>query len=351
MHDDEESALRDESAARDSTRRSFSPDEMLTCEACLRANPPTRTSCLYCGGALPLTEAGASLQRPTLRHLENWERGYNTVLVPGQGAHPAEESLREIAGLLRLQLLDLKRLLETNEPLPLCRPATLDEAALIERRLSQLGLAALTIADADLEKESAPTRRLRAAELTAEALIVHPTGGGPAQSLSWTELLLLVSGRLMVRRLSIEERKARGRRSDAEQEIVDARETYADEAVLDIFTSARETNSWRIAAGHFDFSCLGESKGLIATENFNALTSLVRSHAPQAVYDDSYDRVRRVLAVVWRPEQSVESRGWRRALPGRYSTEELTTSDNEAQLTRYALLRLYLHLRHPGMLR
>src|SRR5580765_7118103 len=36
--------------------RSFTPAEMITCDSCLRANPPTRQTCLYCGERLPATE-------------------------------------------------------------------------------------------------------------------------------------------------------------------------------------------------------------------------------------------------------------------------------------------------------
>jgi hypothetical protein len=68
----------------------------------------------------------------------------------------------------------------------------------------------------------------------------------------------------------------------------------------------------------------------------------MRARATAATYDDSFARVRHALAFIWKPEQHVESRGLKRERPGKYSTETLTTSDNEAQFTRYALLRHYL---------
>jgi hypothetical protein len=63
------------------------------------------------------------------------------------------------------------------------------------------------------------------------------------------------------------------------------------------------------------------------------------------VYDDSYARVRQSLGVVWPLERQTESRGWRRGSIGRYSTEVVTTSDNERQFTRYSRLRHHLNSR------
>src|SRR5947209_2187413 len=63
--------------------RGFAPDQMVTCEECLRANPPTRATCLYCAAPLPRTQENAALLRPTLRRLEKWERGFNVILLTG----------------------------------------------------------------------------------------------------------------------------------------------------------------------------------------------------------------------------------------------------------------------------
>jgi hypothetical protein len=318
----------------------FASEEMLKCEACQRANAPTRSSCLYCGAALPQTEASAALQRPALRPLEKWERGYNTVVAPRQSELIGEDALTELASLLRLDRAELRRILSSEEVLPVCRAATAEEASLVERKLKALGLRRVwTVADEDLRTEELTPKRVRAIELTEEALVLHPTGGGAPGSLKWDEVLLFIVGRLMVRRVSIEER--RGSRRREEQEILSASETHEDEAVLDIYSA--ETG-WRIAAAHFDFSCLGERKGLVAARNFPALVHELRKLAPRAGYDDSYRSVRGALSLVWKPEQSVEARGLKRERPGKYSTETMTTSGNEAQLTRYSLLRLYLRL-------
>jgi hypothetical protein len=269
--------------------------------------------------------------------LEKWERGYNTILAPHQAGHVNEESLMEIAGLLRLDASDLKRILEINEALPLCRAATFDEASLIERRLGALGLRALTVSDEDLREQVLTPKRIRAAELTPATLVLHPTGGGEVRSLSWSDVVLLLTGRLMVHKVASAERQGRWM-GGSQPELASASETYADEAVLDIYSA---DDGWRIAANHFDFSCVGQQKSLMATENFRTLASILRARASLATYDDSFTRVRQALACVWKPDQNVEVRGLKRERPGKYSTETLTTSDNEAQFTRYALLRYY----------
>jgi hypothetical protein len=59
--------------------------------------------------------------------------------------------------------------------------------------------------------------------------------------------------------------------------------------------------------------------------------------------------VRHALGAVWTLEQRTEAQGWRRERPGRYSTEAVTTSDNESQFTRYSRLRYYLKQRDAGI--
>ena len=336
--DDEEIPLIDDAEPLRSEPRGFAPEQMVTCEVCLRANPPTRTSCLYCAAQLRATEASAALQKPTLRKLEKWEQGFNTIFLPGKAAQLTQESLAAASELLRLSLDELKRIVEMNLPLPLARAASSDESSLIESKLAELGVPTMVVVDSDLMTEEALQKRARAFELTESALVAYPAAGsGEAWQVAWEEIRLLVSGRLYVRQVEVEERK--GRKS--EKEIVDARELSADEVVLDIYASGRD-GGWRITAGNFDFSCLKERKGLVASQNFSTLVAILRERASGAIYDDSYLRVRHALGVVWPLEQQTEARGWRRERPGRVNTEAITRSDNEMQFTRYSRLRHYL---------
>ena len=337
MSNDDEDVSREPIEAPENLQRGFALEQMVTCEECLRANPPTRTTCLYCSAALPETEASAELRRPTLRRLEKWERGFNVVLLPCEASDSLETTWTEISGLLRLQEEELKSILAAREPLPLARASTLKEAALVEDRLKSFGLKLIVVPDEDLAVDEKIPKRLRALRFKQDSLVAYPTSGAEASSLRWDEITLLVTGRLFVRRIVVEERRAR---RSAENEIRDAREFMSDEAVLDIYHKDSMA-CLRISANNFDFSCLGATKSLIAAENFARTVETFRARASRARLDETYNRVRNALAPVWPMDQQTESLGLRREI-GKLSTEEATTSSNETQFTRYSRLRRYL---------
>ena len=122
----------------------FSPQQMIRCDECLRANPPTRVHCLYCGESLPLNDAAAAPARPSLRPLESWEPGFNLVVLRSTETAAAPEMSQHVASLLRLEPSVVQRVLTPNLNLPLARIATLEEAALIEQRLADVGLKTIT---------------------------------------------------------------------------------------------------------------------------------------------------------------------------------------------------------------
>jgi hypothetical protein len=325
--------------------RGFAPEQMVPCTVCLRANPPTRATCLYCAAPLPATTANVELRRPTLRQLEKWEQGFNVILLPEENNFIDEESLLKVSELLRLSVEDFKRISKAGVALPLARAATIEEATLIEQQLKAHGIKeVLVLADEALGGERDFSKRVRALEFSENELLLFPRGGGEVLRCAWREVALMVAGRHYVRQIEVEERKGRG----AENEMLDAREMSADEALLDLYTT-RDGSGWRIGANNFDFSCLGNEKRLLATENFALLIETLRTRATEAEYDDTYRSVRHALKAVWMLEQTTASQGLRRgSRPGRYNTEAVTTSDNETQFTRYSRLRHYLKLRGTG---
>jgi hypothetical protein len=337
LKDNENIPVLDDLPLQSTEPRGFSPADMVRCEECLRANPPTRLECLYCGKALPVTEATSNLARPSLRPLETWEQGYNNILVHSPRAEIADESIDEIANLLRLESEDAKRILAAVKPLPLARTATAKEAELIEQRLRNLGLETVIVLDRDLD---AAPRNVRALDLRESDFIAYRTGGAEVMQIPWSDVSLLMAARLLTKQFEIKERKTRR----AENEILDTIETTMDEAVVDVYTSG---HSLRISANSFDFSCLGERKSLLAKENFQALVEVLRERAPQAEYDDSYDHVRRMLEPVWPFERQTQSAGWRRQWPGKFSTGEIIKSSTESQFTRYSRLVQYLRSHSP----
>jgi hypothetical protein len=223
--------------------------------------------------------------------------------------------------------------------LPLARPATLDEALLIERKLRDIGLETVIVSDADLALERAPPQRVRALEFLETEVIAYHLASAGTTRISWSEVTLVVMARLFLRQVEIRERKSRR----AENEILDATEVTTDEAVVDLYTE-KQDGGWRIAANSFDFSCLASRKTLLAVENFSTLLRVIRERVPQAEFDDSYLPMRHALEPVWPSDRQTEARGWRRDRPGKYSTGEVIVSNNESQFTRYSRLCHYLKL-------
>ncbi len=313
----------------------FAPEEMVRCESCLRANPPTRIECLYCATPLPLSVEAAAQARPLLRPLEKWEQGQNCILLTSPEAGLTEEAVAEATGLLRLGVLDLGKILQAGRPLPLVRTASGEEAALIQQRMTRLGLETVIVSDEALGLES-PVRRLRTMNFSDTELVFFPSNG-PAETTAWSEVGLVVTGRMFSKQLETKERMRRG----AEKLFLDARETTNDEAVLDLYTQ-KPDGGWRVLANNFDFSCLGERKSLLAAENFATLVPLILERALQAEHDDSYHSLRHSLELAWPSDQETSSRGWRRDMAGKYSTSEVAVTSNEAQFTRYSRLLHFL---------
>jgi hypothetical protein len=313
--------------------RSFTPDQMVRCESCLRANPPTRASCLYCGVALPAQAAAGVFHKPALRPLEKWEHGYNNILLPS-AANLTESDMAETADFLRLEKEELERIIASDSPLPLARSSNKDDAELIQRRLREAQLASLIVADALLGLD--PPIKLRALEFHDDGLRAYQSPQAPAQEMAWDDFVLLVAGRITRKRVELQEE-----RNGKENRVLAADQFFADESVVDLFVK-QGTTPYRIASGSFDFSCLAEKKRLVAAENMLILIEVFRERVPGLVYDQTYNAVRKILEPVWRSEQQNESTGWRRARPGKVSLGSATETSNESQFSRYSRLRFYL---------
>jgi hypothetical protein len=309
---------------------------MVRCDECLRANPPTRVSCLYCAAVLPHNETTVGLQKPALRPLEKWEHGYNNILLPPV-ANLTATNLAEAADFLRLRTEDLSRILAAGRPLPLARAATIEEAELVQRRLSLLGISSTIMPDAEPGTDSSGTLKVRALEVDESGIFAYQTPESPFVQIPWSDFVLLVIGRVIVKRVELKERK--GARS--EKSILDSSQFITDETVADFYARTHAT-PFRIAANSFDFSCLGSSKCLLASENITTLLQLFRQHAPHAEYDDSFNSLRKTLEPVWPSEQQTESSGWYRDGPGKYSIGSIMELSNEMQFSRYSRLRLHL---------
>lgn len=320
-----------------SEKQSFSSDQMVRCEECLRANPPTRVNCLYCAAALP------ALEKPFVRTLnlspiDNAAHGYNNILLPNTANEFNSDAIGTAATVLKLTSNDLQRIISAGLPLPVARTATREEAELVTSRLAGFGFDSIVVSDDELGLNE-PANYVRAADTTEMGLTLKQSGGSDGIQFSWNQIMLLVGGRLMTKKVESTERK--GRRGEAE--IVEANEFFADELVMDLYIRDHP-GSIRIAANNFDFSCLSR-KSVVAAENFMLLVALIRQRSAELEYDDSYMSVRQALDLVWTTERHTGSRGLRRERPGKYNVEAVTQTSNENQFTRYSRLRHLLSQR------
>ena len=311
----------------------FSAEQMIRCEECLRANPPTRVNCLYCVAPLPLTEVSARLIKPVLRPPEKHQLGYNNILLPHD---QAEAVIVEAAALLKLSVENVRKVILQGTPLPVARTASHEESKLVTERLRDLGLQCLTVSDAELGSSDA-VRRVRSMMFGDESLTIQQAGAAEQTNVSWSDIVLIVTGRLFETRLEIKERMTR----KPENEILDTSEFFQDEFAIDFYTTAHST-TWRVGANGFDFSCLGREKALVVNENMGKLHALLIEKASNAQVDDSYARVRNLLELAWTTQAETQSSGWRRERPGKLSVGVSTIKSNETQFTRYSRLLYYL---------
>ncbi|HEX7295314.1 MAG TPA: hypothetical protein VF251_06145 [Pyrinomonadaceae bacterium] len=311
----------------------FGPDEMIRCDTCLRANAPTRAACLYCGASLPVTESSSRLRKPLLLTPDKSEPGYNTILV----AHDKVENLPQAAELLKLSTDAVAKLIAAAQPLPLARTASLEESELLAERLNQFGLQTETISDQRLCLSDSNVIRVRSMILSDEMFSVRTLGRGEPLDLRYSNLILMVQGRLLTKTTSVKERKSR----KSENEILEATEFYSDELVFDLYC-ARRDQTFRVAANSFDFSCLREQKALVVNENMRTLIQVLQNKAPQVKIENSYAALRPLLDLVWGSEKATKSDGWRRDAPGRLTVAATTIVSNETQFTRYSRLKRIL---------
>lgn len=308
---------------------------MIRCEECLRANPPTRFACLYCNAAFPLNQSTAHLRKPTLRQPEKNQVGFNCILVGNDTSQCTDDTLTQVAELLKLKPEIVDSIIAINKPMPLARTANREEAQLVNDRLGQHGFSTIVLSDEDLGRDDTVVR-VRSLQFDDNVISLRQSGVDDAMDISWSELRLMISGRLVIQKVEVTERVSRR----PENEILDTSEFFSDEPIFDIYSSTHD-QTWRIGTSSFDFSCLQEQKSFIAGENLKKLQALIFSKSPNLDHDSGYNELRNTLQVVWPSEQETHSSGWRRERPGKYSLGAVTARTNHTQFTRYSRLRRY----------
>jgi hypothetical protein len=308
--------------------KKFAPDEMLTCVECLRANAPTRAQCMYCGASLSQTAASPEVEAATADETE--ERN-NYVVVQGREGQSIDESgLDQLAARFRLKSEELRVALSTGAPVPLTSAASEDVAARIISEIQSPGIDGGVVSAVCLKTDVVPVN-IRALEFEDGNVTAIARIGKQRLPGQLHDLQLVVTGRLLMHRVEVDERRSR-----SSVKPLDRRELSEDQAVVDLYL--RSANApWRIFVNDFDFSCLGERKGLTAFDNARALIELLKECTPAEV-NDSYARIRPVLTGLWPLQNTASQSRSRRPRAGRHEFSTVTASDNEAQFNNYSLL-------------
>ena len=278
---------------------------------------------------MPVTEKNTPLPVAVSPTESPADKSFHVVAVQGLPFNMEETALNEAAKLLELTNSDLMPLLGATTAAPLCSTTTLAEAETIRERLRDLGIETRSIEE---QVHSDITHNeLRGLELGDDSLTAVYRRGAQRVSASWQDIELIVLGRLHTSTVEVEQKPKR-----KVSQVLEEREMSTDEAVLDLYIRD-DPAGWRIKSGSFDFSGLGKAKAMTAFENFAKLSSLLRERAVNARFDDYYKLLRSALNKVWPIEQGGDTTERRRSAKGRIEAR-ITSSDNEAQFTKYSRL-------------
>jgi len=301
----------------------FAPGDLVTCPNCGRTNAPNRATCLYCGALPAGVFPGEKLE---LRAIEPWENGFNVVLLD-----PAGADLEKAAGLIA-QLVSGERELfktafETGKQIPVVRLESEGQARRVRESLSQLGIEAAIVEDAELQASSPPVR-LRSIGFEGEQLNIGLFNIDEVHTISADELALVVAGTMIEgRRESLKRKKLRG------SKMLDESATSSDEPVIDLYSS-NDPRGWRIPARGFDFSCLGAEKSFVVGENMKKLIAKLVEFAPGVHLVDDYSSVRPFIEATWPSEVKREGR-----ILDRKDVATIFTTNNATQFTKYSRMQ------------
>lgn len=308
----------------------FDAEQLLSCGACSRTNPPTRLKCVYCGADLEVPSEIADRLSPTLRRLEPWEKGFNVVVTGGSSASAAD-----LTALLRSEPEFAEVVAAAPRPLPLARVESEREAGIVARRLGELGFETTIVRDADLAAETAP-KRIRGLSFSEDSIEFRLFNDDTTVNAPLSGIRTIVVGAVFKKAVEATEKRKRG-----ETRTVDATETASDESVIDIYL-AGDPVGYRILISGFDFSCLGREKGILARANMDRLRSKLVVAATNARFAGDYLAVRQALGFVWEVEVRRDSLGMKRSSLGRFDFKSVSSSSNLEQFNKYSRMQYFL---------
>ena len=309
----------------------FDSEQLVICDGCGRANPPNRFNCIYCARELANIAETDTNAKLVLRKLELWEKGFNVIFRSHRNA-----DLKKAAELLSADAEFIQTTIDAGTPLPLARVESEKEALYLISALAQCGLDCGLVADEDLRVSHLPTR-IRRIDLDGQRIGLTNFNTSSVTTADLSQLAVAVLGRLISGRRDMTEK--RGRKGKVK--LLDETETSSDELVLDLYLGG-EPDGYRINQAGFDFSCLGEEKGLLAAENMLRLMRKLRNVAPELTVSDDYTDIRGMLDRVWEQESRKDPQGLKRT-GHKVEFGSVASSNNLDQFTRYSRLQRYLY--------
>lgn len=309
----------------------FSSDQMISCPKCGKSNPPNRASCLYCAAELEVPEDARSGGRLNLRKLENWENGFNIVLL----SRAANADVAAASRYLKYEADVFEQMLAANHPFPLARIESETEAELAVKQLASFGLTATVVRDIEL-KIGKPNTRLRSVEFLDDGVRFTAFNTNEQRVLHSGEIVLIVVGRIIESRMESVEKGKREKRK-----VLAETASTADDVMLDVYTADSE-QGWRITTKGFDFSTLGKEKSLLAVENIKLLLEKLSAFAPKAKLVDEYPDLLNPLSEVWDVERRTDFEGLKRTGVWKSGFSSVARTSNLDQFTKYSRLQRIL---------
>jgi len=287
---------------------------------------------LYCGAALEVNDLNDF--SPTANPNTEASADVAFHLVASAPTRLDDAAVNEIAALLELKPSHVQALLAHSAGAPLLVAPSEQAAQFAATKLEARGVTTAVISDEQLALDNAP-KPISALKIHPDRVVGSVGRGAHSADESWANIMLIVIGRLYFATKEIDQKQK------GSKQVFDEREISTDDAVVDVYF-ASDAHGWRIRAGSFDFSCLGERKQLTAFANFRALTALLHQHASAAAFDESYVHLRAALNSIWPPEPTVTTKG-RGRTAFRAFDSSVTSIDNECQFTRYSRLLRHLY--------
>ncbi len=308
--------------------RTHMPD-LIACPSCNRNNGVRRTTCIYCGFELPVTEDTVDLQVPTFKPVEEWESGVTVVLAPFEGLEPTPHQVARLRDIARLEDDVAAAFFGARCSLPVARVSSQNEAELVRQLLSAAGLQSTLVADDPLALD-VPPKRVREIRLTPSALEMSVIWS------DWTSLpresvALVVEGRVVSTTVELVE----GARSRRKTEVANSSHTFSESRIVDIY-GATVSECFRIRGDSFDFSCLGERPSFRLDDNIVALRSLLMQYLGENRYDTTFSSVAKLLEHAWPQRSLVRSFGLSPRGDFKKYTRSAVTTDALAQFSRYS---------------